>query len=111
MIEVKASLEIKSDTQGGFELMFWVCDSFNYTTPFRAMLVEIAEVLGRDPSVDLSLPPYLADEDFVEGTLTLQEGALRVYYEYALSYLSLGGGDWEVLKAVAERLQPHIALV
>jgi hypothetical protein len=111
VIEVKAPLEIKPDPQGGLELMFWVCDSFNYTTPFRAMLVEIAEVLGRDPSVDLSLPPYFAGEDFVEGALTLQEGPLRVYYEYALSYLSLGNDDWKVLKVVAERLQPHVALI
>ena len=80
VIEVAAPLEIKADPQGGVELIFWVCDSFNFMTPFRAMLVEIVEALGRDASADLSLPPYVAGEDLVEGTLTLQEGALRVYY-------------------------------
>jgi len=111
MIEVGAPLKIKADPKGGWELVFWVLDSFNYTTPFRAMLVEIAEALGQHPIRSLSLPVYVADEDFVEGTLVFDGASLRVYYEHALSYLTLANFDRGVLTTVAQRVQPRIALV
>lgn len=111
MIEVRAPLEIKADPQGGWELVFWVLNSFNYTTPFRAMLREIAEALGEDADGCLSLPAHVEDEDFVEGVLMFHETSLRVYYEHALSYLTLATGDREVLAAVAERIQPRIAVI
>ena len=59
MIEVRAPLEIKAEPQGGWELVFWVLDSFNYKTPFRAMLVEIAEALAQHPIRSVSLPEYV----------------------------------------------------
>lgn len=111
MIEVRAPLEIKAVPQGGWELVFWVLDSFNYETPFRAMLVEIAEALAQNPIRSVSLPEYVADEDFVEGTLLFDEASMRVYYEHALSYLTLANNDREVLATVAQRVQPRIALI
>jgi hypothetical protein len=44
-------------------------DAFDYTTQFRALLGDIAEVLGHDLENDLQMPPYEMREDFVEGTL------------------------------------------
>lgn len=111
MIEVRTPLEIKPDPQDGWQLIFWVLDSFNYATPFRAMLVEIAETLGVDASGGLSLPDYVADEDFVEGTLMFHDASLRVYYEHSLSYLTLATDDRKLLTTAAERIQPRIALL
>lgn len=111
MIEVRAPLEIKSDPQGGWQLIFWVLDSFNYAAPFRAMLVEIAEALGENASNGLSLPAYVADEDFVEGALMFNDASLRIYYEYALGYLTLASDDQKLIKMAAKRIQPRIALL
>ncbi|WP_353465018.1 hypothetical protein [Sphingomonas faeni] len=111
MIEVRAPLEIKVDPQGGWELAFWVLDSFNYATPFRAMLIEIAEALAQHPIRSVSLPDYIVDEDFVEGTLLFNGSSLRVYYEHALSYLTLANDDRGVLTIVAQRVQSRIALI
>lgn len=110
MIKVEAPLEIKPHPQGSWALVFWVLDNFNYTTPFRAMLVEIAEALGEHPAHSLSLPDYIADEDFVEGTLLFDGASLRVYYEHSLSYLTLANTDRELLATVAQRVQPRIAI-
>ncbi|MDE0932027.1 MAG: hypothetical protein OSA47_00285 [Novosphingopyxis baekryungensis] len=111
MIEVRAHLEIKADSQSGWQLVFWVSDGFNYSTPFRAMLVDIAEALGKDAAGFLSLPAYSADEDFVEGTLRFDDASLAVYYEYALGYLTLANENREILADAAERIQRRIALL
>jgi hypothetical protein len=110
MIEVRSPLEIEADNKGGWELLFWVCDSFNYTTPFRGMLSNIADALGQDSQVDLQLPAYKVGEDFIEGTLQFGPGQLRIYYEYSLSYLALMSHDKAVLCEIADRLQPHITV-
>lgn len=111
MIKVRAPLEIKADAQGDWVIVFWVMDSFDYTTPFRAMLVEIAEALGQNPDTCLSLPAYSAEEDFVEGFLLFNEGSLHIYYEHALSYLTLAHVDREILIMAAERIQPRIVIL
>lgn len=111
MIEVRAPLDIKVDPQGGWQLVFWVLDSFNYATPFRAMLVEIAEALAQHPLRSVSLPNYIVEEDFVEGTLQFDGSSLRIYYEHVLSYLTLVNDDRGVLTMVAQRVQPRIALI
>ncbi|VWX54757.1 conserved hypothetical protein [Novosphingobium sp. 9U] len=111
MIEVRAPLEIRADGEAGWELVFWVLDSFNYTTPFRAILAEIAEALGQQPIHSLSLSDNTTDEDFMEGTLKFDGGPLRVYYEHALSYLTLGSVDRELLTKMAVRVQPRVILV
>jgi hypothetical protein len=38
------------------------------------------------------------------------ETSLRVYYEHALSYLTLATEDREVLTAVTERIRPRIVV-
>ncbi|GLK42537.1 hypothetical protein [Novosphingobium resinovorum] len=110
MIKVEAPLEITPNPQGGWTLVFWVLDNFNYKAPFRAMLVEIAEALGQNPARSLSLPDYIEDEDFVEGTLLFEGASLRVYYEHGLSYMTLANTDYDLLMMVAQRVQPRIAI-
>ena len=95
----------------GGNSFFWVLDSLNYKTPFRAILLEIAEALAQRPIRSLPLPEYIADEDFVVGTLLFGEASLRIYFEHALSYLILANDDREVLATVAQRVQPRITLV
>jgi hypothetical protein len=111
MIEVRSPLEIKAEPNGGWDLMFWVLDAFNYATPFRTMLAEIAQALGQDAQSDLQLPAYEEDEDFIEGTLQFGAVSLQVYYEHSLSYLSLASDSEAVLRDAARRIQPHIFLI
>jgi hypothetical protein len=110
MIEVRSPLKIQADAQGISQLMFWVFDAFNYTTPFRTMLADIAGALGQDATTDLQLPAWEAEEDFIEGT---QFGAvsLRIYYEHSLSYLTLMSNDEPALRDAAARIQPCVALI
>jgi hypothetical protein len=82
IMKLNSSLKIEPQPRGGWQLILWVGQAFNYTTPFRAMLSEIAEALG--PASVVQLPPYEAGEDFVEGTLQFGRTTLRVYYEHSL---------------------------
>lgn len=111
MIEVRAPLELGADPQGGWQLVFYVLDAFDFATPFRAMHSDIAGALGQDPLIDLQLPAWRPHEDFVEGTLRFGPLLLRVYYEHSLSYLAIMSDREAVLCDVAARLRPHVALV
>ncbi|MGR4893041.1 hypothetical protein ACIPPQ_18565 [Sphingopyxis sp. LARHCG72] len=111
MIQVRSPLEIKVDPEGGWQLMFWVLDSFNYATPFRNMLADIADGLGQNPDSDLQLPLYEMNEDFVEGTLRFGDTHLRIYYEHSLSYLSLMSDNESVLRDIVARIQSRITIV
>lgn len=108
MIKSRLSFEIQPiepDPQGGWQLVLSVGDPFDYTTPFRAFLGDVAEALGQDPQTDLELPPYEVGEDFVEGTLRFGSTSLRVYYEHSLSYLALMSDSEGTLQDVADRVQ------
>ena len=111
MIEVRLPLEIQIDSQGGWQLMFFVLDAFNYSTPFRGMLANIADALGQDPKSDIQLPVYKSGEDFVDGVLRFGEAPLRVYDEHALSYLTLTSDDERILRDVAFRIETRVALI
>jgi len=99
---------IEPDPQGGWQLMFYVGDAFDYTTPFRALLSDVAEALGQDPQNDLELPPYEVWEDFVEGTLRFGSTSLRIYYEHSLSFLALTTDSQDTLQIVADRIQRNV---
>ena len=99
---------IEREADRGWQIVFWMGDAFDYSTPFREALAEIAGVLGQSASVALDLPPYFANEDFVEGVLTFGATSLKVYYEYSLGYLSLMSPDRAVLEDVAARVLPVV---
>ncbi|MDH2383551.1 hypothetical protein [Bradyrhizobium sp. CER78] len=108
MVTSRLSFElqpIEPNPQGGWKLVFFVGDSFDYTTPFRALLSDTAQALGQDPQTDLELPPYEDFEDFVEGTLRFEGTMLRIYYEHSLSYLALISDSQDTLQVVADRIQ------
>lgn len=108
MIEVCSQPTIDQEPGGDFQLCLWVLDVFNYDTPFRDMIAEVARALGRDPFKDLQLPAYIADEDFIEGALALETTSIRVYFEHARSYLSMSHPSRSVLADILERLRPQI---
>ncbi|MDC7684704.1 hypothetical protein PQU92_15570 [Asticcacaulis sp. BYS171W] len=112
MIRTLSTLKVQADLQnGGWEILIHAGHAFDYTIPFRAILAEITEALGQDVATDLDLPPYYADEDFVEGVLRFQSTPLEIYYEYSLGFLSLMNSDADLLHDVLQRLKPHIKVV
>lgn len=90
--------------------MLWTGDAFDYSTPFRDMLVDIATVLNTDAPTSVELPGYDASEDDVEGVLRFGDEQVAIYYEHSLSYLSLMSNSAHTLYKIADRLQPLVAL-
>lgn len=111
MIEIREQLEIRSDPSGGWQLLFWVSEAFNYATPFRAILAEIADALGQDSKNDLQLPPFQTGEDFVEGILEFGTASLGIYYEHSLGYLSLTNNDEAILRELADGIRSRIRII
>ena len=111
MIKLHSPLQIEVDPTGGWQLILWVGDPFDYSTPFRHILRTIAEALGQDGTIDLQLPTFEADEDFIEGKLCIGEVELRTYYEHSLGYLALMNDSEDSLKNVVNKLQHHVTLV
>jgi hypothetical protein len=105
MIEVRSLPAIERDPKDGWELTLWMGNAFDYTTPFRAALAEIAEVLNREHPSTLRLPDYEQGEDFVEGILQFGNSKIGVYYEHSLSYLTLFSSSEDVLREIAARLR------
>ena len=88
----------------------WTGDAFDYSTPFRDMLSDIATVLNMDAPTSVELPGYDASEDDVEGVLQFGDKKVGIYYEHSLSYLSLMHESANTLHQIAARLQPLVAL-
>ncbi|MBR0869971.1 hypothetical protein JQ633_06350 [Bradyrhizobium tropiciagri] len=108
MIELRSPLKIERDPRGGWQLVLWAGNAFDYTTPFRAILGDIATALGQVRQDDLRLPAYEDHEDFVEGTLRFGDKWLRIYYEHALGYLALISDSESTLRDAAGRIQANI---
>jgi hypothetical protein len=110
MIMVHSRPAIEPHRKSGWELVLWTGDAFDYSTPFREMLTEIAAVLNREAPASVELPGYDAMEDDVEGVLRFGDEAIGIYYEHSLSYLSLMSDSANTLHKIADRLQPLVAL-
>jgi hypothetical protein len=110
MIKVHSRPVIEPHRKSGWELVLWTGDAFDYSTPFREMLTEIAAVLNREAPASVELPGYDAMEDDVEGVLRFGDEAIGIYYEHSLSYLALTSDSPNTLRKIADRLQPLVAL-
>ena len=110
MIKVHARPAIEPHRKSGWELVLWTGDAFDYSTPFREMLSDIASVLSKDVPTSVELPGYEAMEDDVEGVLRFGEESVGIYYEHSLSYLSLMSESPKTLNKICDRLQPLVAL-
>ena len=110
MIKVHSRLAIEPHRKSGWELVLWTGNAFDYSTPFREMLTDIATVLDREAPTSVELPNYEDFEDFVEGELRFGDESIGVYYEHSLSYLALMSDSAKTLNKIAARLQPLVAL-
>ena len=110
-IKVHCRPAIERHRKGGWELVLWTGDAFDYSTPFRDMLTDIAAVLSEDTPTSMELPDYEALEDDVEGKLQFGNQTIRIYYEHSLSYLALISDSEHMLQKIADRLRPLLALV
>src|SRR5579862_7932926 len=100
MIEVRSLPAIERDPKDGWGLTFWMGNAFDYTTPFRAALAEIAEVLNRERPSTLRLPDYEEWEDFAHGIVHFAHSTIRVYYEHSLSSLTHFSSNEDLLREV-----------
>lgn len=73
------------------------------------MLSESAYAIASDPNVDLKLPQFVRDEDFIDGTLAFGHHILAVYFEHARSYLSLAHEREDVLTDVLAKLEVRLS--
>jgi hypothetical protein len=110
MIKVYSRPVIEPHRKSGWELVLWTGNAFDYSTPFREMLTDIATVLNRETPTSIELPGYDALEDDVEGVLRFGDEAIGIYYEHSLSYLALMSDSANTLRKIADRLQPLVAL-
>jgi hypothetical protein len=111
MIQVGSLPAIKPDRKNGWCLVFWMGDPFDYTTPFRAALAEMVDVLGRQSPSSIRLPEYEAGEDFVEGSLVFGGTTVRVYYEHSLGFLELTSSSEDILRKIASHLGSSLTVV
>ncbi|HET7885311.1 MAG TPA: hypothetical protein VFL62_03705 [Bradyrhizobium sp.] len=110
MITVHSKPSIEPHRKSGWELVLWTGDAFDYSTPFRDILTDIAAVLNRDAPTSVELPGYEAMEDDVRGVLRFGNESIGIYYEHSLSYLSLMSESPKTLNKICDRLQPLVAL-
>ena len=110
IIKVHCRPVIERHRKSGWELVLWTGDAFDYSTPFREMLTDIATVLNQEAPASVELPGYDAFEDDVEGVLRFGDHEIGIYYEHSLSYLSLTSDSPNTLHKIADRLQPLVAL-
>jgi len=110
MIKVHATPIIERHRKGGWELVLWTGDAFDYSTPFREMLADIAEALNQDAPTSMELPGFDAEEDDVEGAMQFGNEQIRIYYEHSLSYLALMSNNANALVKIADRIEPLVAL-
>ncbi len=108
MLKVHSRPIIKPDPQHGWQLVFWLGQAFDCDTPFRDALDEVVSILQPSENVELELPPYAPDEDFVEGSMHVGTVTLKTYYEYSLGLLSLMSGDRGALESVAAKVLPFV---
>lgn len=110
MIKVYSRPVIEPHRKSGWELVLWTGNAFDYSTPFREMLTEIATVLNQEAPASLELPGYEVLEDDVKGVLRFGDDEIGIYYEHSLSYLALMSDSANTLRKIADRLQPLVAL-
>ncbi|RYG85439.1 MAG: hypothetical protein EON59_12170 [Alphaproteobacteria bacterium] len=80
-------------------------EPFDFCTPFRAAVTDIAKALGPQSAASLRLPSLEENEDFVEGSLSFGGNVVDIYWEHSLSYLCLKS-DMATLEAITLRIRP-----
>ncbi len=92
------------------ELRFYMCHyfdaAFDYNFPFRPLLAFIVECLRQEGvNAEVILPDYFEFEDFIEGSITVGDAEVEIYFEHSLSYISFSSnsqGDLNLLASAWE---------
>jgi hypothetical protein len=110
MIELHSPPILETTSDGKWQLVLFMGEAFDYATPFRGAVHEIADVLSREAYSTVQLPEYEGFEDFVEGKLYFGREAICVYFEHSLGYLSLSSDNETALRRMAELIQPRMTV-
>jgi hypothetical protein len=86
-------VEVMHSTRGsrGWGFTLW-SDLLDDEAPHRDFLTKFS---ASHPGVELRLPPFDRDEDFVEGSLRWGSRDARIFYETIFSHLDLWAPDRE----------------
>jgi hypothetical protein len=103
MIELRSGTAEPKPQDG--ELCLWIGEPFDFHTPFRAAVADIAQALGPESAVSLRLPSPEENEDFIEGSLSFSGNVVDIYWEHSLSYLSIKS-DMATLDEITRRIRP-----
>ena len=109
MIELNSFPSIEANPDGP-QLVLWMGEPFDFSTPFRPALAEIVEALGPETIQSLQVPPPEQGEDFIEGSFRFDGKPIEVYWEHSLSYLSLKPSDMATLHKIADRIRPLVVI-
>ena len=106
MLTVNTAPVVSADQWSEWQLIFWLGDAFDYQTPFRAALDEIAFTLAQSKPTTIDLPDFAEGEDFVEGHLSFGGTTVSIYYEHSLGYLTLSNQDRRPLDEIEALTRP-----
>jgi hypothetical protein len=109
VIELRSHLGVGATSTGG-ELVLWMGEPADYSTPFRGALAQITEALGPGSVQSLQLPLAEPCEDFVEGRFLFEQKVVAVYWEHSLSYMSLGVSDMRTLHDLENCIRPLVVV-
>lgn len=109
VIELKSFPSIEANLDGP-QLVLWMGEPFDFSTPFRRVLAEIMEALGPESGRSLQIPTPEQGEDFIDGSFRFDGKLVEVYWEHSLSYLSLRPSDIAALHDIADRIRPLIVI-
>ncbi len=109
MINLRSPLVLKGLPPNRWELYFDIGELFSETTPFRAFLEQIRSALAAEAPAELRLPPPQGHDDCVEGQLQWGAEVFDVYFERALSYLTIAGDSEPAMQRALGHIRPLIA--
>lgn len=108
MINLRSPLVLKGLPPNRWELYFDAGELFSETTPFRDYLEQIRAALAAEAPAELRLPPPQGYDDCVEGQLQWGTEVLDIYFERALSYLTLAGDNEAAMQRALGRIRPLV---
>lgn len=108
MIKLQSPLILKGLPPDRWELYFDIGELFSETTPFREYLEKIRASLASEAPAELRLPPPQGHDDCVEGQLQWGGEVFDVYFERALSYLTLAGDDEATMQRALVHIRPLV---
>jgi hypothetical protein len=81
-------------------VLLWVCEPFDQHFSFRVLLREVQAALRSRAPVNISLPPEVPAEDFVDGTVCWGTWTIPIYFERSLGFLEFWVYSDEALAAL-----------